>query len=310
MSNTEDNTGAGSSKQPHEYEQRIVALIQAAGTKGINDADIKKEMPELSTEQRVTIVNKLIAQGLLDLFNVSGGLVYKLKDPSKSSDKLKGADNEERVVYGIIEEAGNKGIWMRDIRYKSNLMPTMLGKILKQLEGKKMIKAVKSVAASKKKVYMLYNLEPDRSLTGGAWYCDQDFEAEFVDVLNQQCYRYLQQRKEKTIPIAAKSGPLAAQTMAYATSKDVWKFITELGISKVQLSEEDIKTILDTLLYDGKVERIMNVEGEYLYRAVESLLPPPGIVRVPCGVCPVIKNCSDIGSVSPNKCVYLRDWLS
>lgn len=80
---------------------------------------------------------------------------------------------------------------------------------------------------------MLFNLEPDRSLTGGAWYCDQDFEAEFVDVLNQQCYRYLQQRKEKTVPIAAKSGPLVAQTMAYSTSKDVWKFITELGISKV-----------------------------------------------------------------------------
>ena len=82
------------------------------------------------------------------MFNVSGALVYKLKDPSKSNDKLKGADNEERIVYAIIEEAGNKGIWMRDIRYKSNLMPTMLAKILKQLEGKKMIKAVKSVAVS------------------------------------------------------------------------------------------------------------------------------------------------------------------
>lgn len=80
---------------------------------------------------------------------------------------------------------------------------------------------------------MLYNLEPDRSLTGGSWYCDQDFEAEFVDVLNQQCYRYLQQRKEKTVSVAAKNGPLAAQTISFASSKDVWKFITELGISKV-----------------------------------------------------------------------------
>lgn len=80
---------------------------------------------------------------------------------------------------------------------------------------------------------MLYNLEPDHTLTGGAWYSDQDFEAEFVDVLTQQCYRYLQQRKDKTVSVAAKSGPLAAQNMAYAAKKDVWKFITELGISKV-----------------------------------------------------------------------------
>lgn len=40
---------------------------------------------------------------------------------------------------------------------------------------------------------MLYDIEPDRSITGGTWYSDQEFESEFVDVLNQQCYRYLQQ---------------------------------------------------------------------------------------------------------------------
>ena len=48
--------------------------------------------------------------------------------------------------------------------------------------------------ASKKKVYMLFELEPDRSVTGGAWYSDQDFESEFVDVLNQQCFKFLEQR--------------------------------------------------------------------------------------------------------------------
>ena len=41
---------------------------------------------------------------------------------------------------------------------------------------------------------MLFNVEPDRSVTGGAWYSDQDFESEFVDVLNQQCFKYLEQK--------------------------------------------------------------------------------------------------------------------
>jgi hypothetical protein len=85
--------------------------------------------------------------------------------------------------------------------------------------------------ASKKKVYMLYNLEPDRTVTGGAWYCDQDFEAEFVDVLNQQCYRFLHQKLEATRD--CKGGPIAARNISYASSKDVWKYISELGISKV-----------------------------------------------------------------------------
>lgn len=78
---------------------------------------------------------------------------------------------------------------------------------------------------------MLYNLEPDRSITGGAWYQDQDFESEFVDVLNQQCYRFLQQRAENSRNNP--SGPVVARNFAYATAKEVHKFITELGISKV-----------------------------------------------------------------------------
>ena len=41
---------------------------------------------------------------------------------------------------------------------------------------------------------MLYNLEPDRSVTGGAWYSEQEFESEFVEVLNQQCYKFLVQK--------------------------------------------------------------------------------------------------------------------
>ena len=41
---------------------------------------------------------------------------------------------------------------------------------------------------------MLFNLEPDITVTGGAWYSDQDFESEFVEVLNQQCYKYLEQK--------------------------------------------------------------------------------------------------------------------
>lgn len=78
---------------------------------------------------------------------------------------------------------------------------------------------------------MLYNLEPDRSITGGAWYQDQDFESEFVEVLNQQCLRFLVERKKSSTNISA--GPIAARNVAFTSVKDVHKFISELGISKV-----------------------------------------------------------------------------
>lgn len=107
-------------------------------------------------------------------------LIYRLKDPAKKSSAPSDMDNEERVIYNIIEEGANSGVWVRDIRGKSNLIMPQLTKILKNLENRKLIKAVKSVSASKKKVYMLFNLEPDRSVTGGAWYQDSDFEVNLI----------------------------------------------------------------------------------------------------------------------------------
>ncbi|XP_012285446.1 DNA-directed RNA polymerase III subunit RPC6 isoform X2 [Orussus abietinus] len=312
MSTETENAGeeAGTSSAeaiaPESVEQKIIALAQTK-VKGISDKDIAAEMPELLPQRKAEAINKLLTQGYIDLFKQGNALIYRLKDPSKAKT-AKGADNEEKIVYTIIEEAGNKGIWIRDIRFKSNLMPTQLNKILKSLETKKFIKAVKSVAASKKKVYMLYNLEPDRSVTGGAWYQDQDFEAEFVDVLNQQCYRFLEQKKE-TIK-DGKGGPIAARNATYASSKEVWKFISDLGISKIKLSVEDLEMILNTLVYDGKVEKTLTSDGSILYRAIRPLLDPPGLVRTPCGMCPVRKNCCDIGDVTPTLCQYITEWLN
>jgi DNA-directed RNA polymerase III subunit RPC6 len=41
---------------------------------------------------------------------------------------------------------------------------------LKALEQRKLVKAVKSVANGNRKVYMLFELEPSREITGGAWH--------------------------------------------------------------------------------------------------------------------------------------------
>lgn len=172
-----------------------------------------------------------MSQGHLDLLKQKGQLFYRLKDASKTK-VVKGADNEEKVVYTIIAEAGNKGIWIRDIRLKSNLASTQLNKVLKNLQTNKIIRAVKSVAASKKKVYILYNLEPDTSLTGGAWYQDHDFEAEFVNVLTRSCCTFLNTRAAEVK--SCKYGPIVTRNMTYASSKDVHKYIVQSEVSKVK----------------------------------------------------------------------------
>ncbi|KAL5008625.1 hypothetical protein ScPMuIL_014206 [Solemya velum] len=275
-----------------DLETRILELCQQ-NPDGITDANIQEGIPEYDVKQRVTAINRLLSTGRIDLLRSGSKLVYRVKDPDTSS-QVKGADHQEKLIYQIIKDAENKGnVLIRDIRFKSNMLMTQVNKILKSLESKKLIKAVKSVAASKKKVYMLFNVEPDRSVTGGAWYSDQDFESEFVEVLNQQCSKYLQQKAMAAVETTV--DPIAQRNSSYAPSSEVWKFISELGISKVQLSVEDIETILDTLIFDGKVEKsIVSKPGQSgdsgqvrLYRAIRPPIQSTGLMRMPCGACQV-----------------------
>lgn len=126
---------------------------------------------------------------------------------------------------------------------------------------------------------------------------------------------------------------MVQRNSSFATSHEVWKYICELGISKVShsditahadqshttphsfkvdrkescglmgccvqvdLSMDDIETILNTLIYDGKVEMTViaakegtvgSVDGQMkLYRGVNAIIQPTGLVKTPCGLCPV-----------------------
>ena len=295
-----------------DLETKIVQLCKK-NPKGIDDADIQCEVPGIPLEQRVTAINRLLSTGQIELLKHGSTLLYKFKD-SQAASKTKGFESEEKLIYQIIEDAKCTGIWIRDIRYKCNLQMTQVNKILKNLESKKLIKAVNSVAAGKKKVYMLYNLEPDSSVTGGAWYSDQDFESEFVDVLSQQCYKFLLHRREQAEQRGLEA--VSLEMASFASSNDVLVYISELGISKVALSTKDIETILNTLVYDGQVEMDMvldntgnGVQQKRMFKAVKSLMPVPGLMKVPCGSCPVVKDCYDNGKISPITCIYLNEWL-
>lgn len=94
-------------------------------------------------------------------------------------------------MFSLIEESDKMGIWIRDIRDRSGLTETQLRKVLKTLEQRKLVKAVKAVGTTKK-CYMLYNLEADETLTGGTFYSDQQLDSQFVQTLAQVCVNLLQ----------------------------------------------------------------------------------------------------------------------
>lgn len=61
------------------------------------------------------------------------------------------------------------GVWTKDMKFKTNLQQPQITKILKELETRTLVKAIKPVNQPSKKFYMLYDLEPAREITGGAW---------------------------------------------------------------------------------------------------------------------------------------------
>ncbi len=80
---------------------------------------------------------------------------------------------------------------------------------------------------------MLFELEPDKSLTGGAWFSDQDFESEFVDVLMDQVAKFLARKAQTSKERNSANGPLAVTNGSYVTVAQVHQYIDELKISKV-----------------------------------------------------------------------------
>ena len=113
----------------NDISDLILVIIQRVVTGASND-DLVKGLPEVTAQARMESLNKLLQQGTIELLKKGDKLIYRAKDPKRSA-LPKDADNEERIIYGIIEEGGNKGIWIRDIRMQSNLNMTHLNKILK-----------------------------------------------------------------------------------------------------------------------------------------------------------------------------------
>jgi len=144
---------------PVNLESEIIQLCLQYPN-GVSDKILENSFRSVTMQQRVSALNRLLSLNKIDLLKSTtdaGTFLYRIRDTSNatsSSISIGGSatDQMERVVYQLVKESGSSGIWMRDIRTKTKLSQTILNKTLKSLESKKLIKAVKSVHASKKKV--------------------------------------------------------------------------------------------------------------------------------------------------------------
>jgi len=145
---------------------------------------------------------------------------------------------------------------------------------------------------------MLFDLEPHVDITGDIWYSEQEIDVEFINVLNKHCFNLI-------------------NTKGFASAEEVTAAVRKSGVSRVELKVENIQSILDTLVYDGKIETVDDPRGPAFLGGKSAVLYKPskmdivlnGFTSVPCGVCPVFRDCSDDGPISPHTCTYLKTWL-
>jgi DNA-directed RNA polymerase III subunit RPC6 len=236
------------------------------------------------------------------------------------------------MVYVCIKAADNRGIWTKDLKVKTNLHQTVLNKVLKSLEtGKRLIKAVRNVKNPTRKVYMLVGLTPSAEVTGGPWFSESELDVEFINELCRVCLRFIESRSPA--PDSDSDGIVSVSTLLSRCPSltDVHEFISSSGITSTELGIEDVRMLLNRLIYDGEVERVVRAvqhavadsaeadenDDLFVYRALkmhgtedaaEAVLS--ALSTVPCAACPVFDLCSEGAPISPSSCEYYKKWLS
>ncbi|KAI9343445.1 RNA polymerase Rpc34, partial [Zopfochytrium polystomum] len=225
-----------------------------------------------------------------------------------------GLTNDEKIVYGYIKGEGNKGIWIKDIKRRSNLHQDAVNDAIKNMEKKGVIKCVKSIKNPTRKIYMLFNTVPSEEITGGAWYTDNDIDVTFINELAKIVMNFIE---KKSFPSDGKEQNLlySAGYQGYATTRDVANYLRQNKIVTVDLSMGEIQTIIDMLRFEGKIQRILKVGDSrlgqaWMYQAIRAVgSKGNSLTDVPCGTCPVVDFCKPGGPVNPDNCVYYNKWL-
>lgn len=98
---------------------------------------------------------------------------------------------------------------------------------------------------------------PSTEITGGPWYNEQEFDHVFIDTLSTFVYEVI-------------------KASGMSTLNAITDKVHASGISKVALGPEEIRSIIQTLMYDGRVEEVRSVR---LTPGVRASSPVVGIFR-------------------------------
>lgn len=254
--------------------------MRSNGKEAYSQDELSQLLPSSDPESLMNHIQSLIDFGLIKLLETKDKQL--LFQPISASDaaKISNMSNDEAMIYSYIEASGREGIWTKTIKAKTNLHQHVVLRCLKSLESQSYIKSIKSVKHPQRKIYMLYHLTPSIEVTGGPWFTDSELDTEFINSLLVVIWRFV---ASKSYPKAFKKDgfPNGVKQYSYNSDhklelpnlQDISEFIVKSGVTPVELSLSDIKSLCDVLEYDEKLESI----SEEFYKAPwQSILEAGG----------------------------------
>ncbi|KAF2720847.1 RNA polymerase Rpc34 [Polychaeton citri CBS 116435] len=135
-----------------------------------------------SVKDLMPLIQHLFDRKYLRTLKAGGVLCWMLR-PRDAALKLSALTREEGAVYELIEDAGTSGVWSKTIKAKSGLQQTAVTKAAGKLEGRGLIKQVKSVKGPGQRTYMLAHLVPGDDVTGGSFFDAGDLDESLIEEL-------------------------------------------------------------------------------------------------------------------------------
>ncbi|CAG9312949.1 unnamed protein product [Blepharisma stoltei] len=234
----------------------------------------------INESEKVAVLNTLIGSGQISITDEDGEVAYHYQSEEQAKS-IKSLLPEENLILQIIREAGNKGVWNQEIKAKTEIPIAQINKILKNLEKQGLVYSVKSVQFKNRTIWLLKGVEPNKDVTGGFLFSEQEFDRNKLGLLISYTKMFLQDKPGSLKEISAH--------LKQRVDKD--------------LTEQDIKEVVNSLLALHEIED----SGLGKYTTIKWAVPEPLVI--PCIGCPLQRQCHEDGVINPAECEYLSNWL-
>lgn len=167
------------------------SLLQAARSSpdGLKKVFFQEDLENFTMESAKTLqdlmslVTELQRHMLLRTSKLGGRLCWSTR-PRDAAKAIKALTSEERIVYEYVEASHEAGIWIKDVKRKSNINGMVVDKAMKTLEKTRLVKGVKNVKQPVQKTYMLFHLVPSEEVTGGSFFDGGTLDRSLVEELS------------------------------------------------------------------------------------------------------------------------------